>query len=83
MYICRLILSDNRLIHLLYNPVSMSQVSVLDVEAALNSTPADSNSGWYTQIISGPAPEPRVDFCVVVVSAPDRSSFNIHMYGGE
>lgn len=63
--------------------VKMSQVSVFDVESAFNSTSAKSNNGWYTQTIVGLAPDPRVDFCVVMISAPDESSFNIHMYGGK
>lgn len=62
---------------------SMSQVNVFDVQSAFNPVPASSKNGWYTQTISGLAPEPRVDFCVGVVTAPDESSFNIHMYGGE
>ncbi|KAI7785672.1 hypothetical protein LA080_006237 [Diaporthe eres] len=59
--------------------ISMSQVNVFDVESAFNSTSANSNNGWYTQTIVGLAPDPRVDFCVVIISAPDESSFNIHM----
>lgn len=61
----------------------MSQVNVFDVESAFNPASANSNDGWYTQTIIGEAPKPRVDFCVVVVSAPDESSFNIHVYGGK
>lgn len=60
----------------------MSQVNVFDVESAFNPASANSNDGWYTQTITGEAPKPRVDFCVVVASAPDESSFNIHVYGG-
>lgn len=63
--------------------VSMGQVNVFDVESAFNSISANSKNGWYTQTITGAAPEPRVDFCVGMVSAPDESSFNIHMYGGK
>lgn len=57
----------------------MNQVTIYDVAAAYGS---DSASGWYTQQTSGIAPEPRVDFCVVLATAPDNSSQNIFLYGG-
>ncbi|KAF2003006.1 hypothetical protein P154DRAFT_573415 [Amniculicola lignicola CBS 123094] len=42
----------------------------------------DQNGTWYTQETSGDIPPPRMDFCSLVVSAPDNSSHNIYMYGG-
>ncbi|KAI9740608.1 MAG: hypothetical protein M1834_005189 [Cirrosporium novae-zelandiae] len=56
-----------------------SNLDVFDV-AALNSS--DPSSGWYTQEITGTVPDPRVDFCAVMESAPDNSSHNIYVYGG-
>lgn len=61
----------------------MSQVNIFDVASAFNPASANSNNGWYTQTITGVAPNPRVDFCVGTVVAPDESSFNIHVYGGK
>lgn len=58
----------------------MDQVNIFDVASAPDSQSDD--DGWYTQTITGEAPAPRVDFCLVVAPAPDNSSFNIHMYGG-
>ena len=47
----------------------------------------DSASGsWYGQATSvdeGDFPKGRTTFCVVAASAPDGSSHNIYMYGGE
>ena len=62
----------------------MTQVNIFDVDYAVAlSSEGRSGSGWYTQTITGEdVPAPRVDFCVVVASAPDGSSFNIYMYGG-
>ena len=60
----------------------MSEVNIFDVEA-VTTTESIPGGGWYTQTITGEAPPSRVDFCVVVVSAPDNSSFNIYMYGGK
>ena len=63
--------------------VSMTQVNIFDVEYAMGAPGSQSDSGWYTQLITGEdVPTPRVDFCVVVAYAPDSSSYNIHMYGG-
>ncbi|KAK7941356.1 uncharacterized protein PG986_013743, partial [Apiospora aurea] len=59
--------------------VSMNQVSIFDVATIGTSNAAN---GWMSQTITGAAPLPRVDFCVVSVSAPDDSSFNIFLYGG-
>ncbi|KAK7754885.1 hypothetical protein SLS62_003199 [Diatrype stigma] len=69
------------------HPVSMNQVNIFDIETVIttssSSESSSDSSGWYRQTITGEAPSPRVDFCVVVVAAPDNSSFNIYMYGGK
>jgi hypothetical protein len=41
------------------------------------------NSTWYKQATSGPSPPIRVDPCAVVAAAPDGTSFNIYLYGGQ
>ncbi|KAF7550449.1 hypothetical protein G7Z17_g5689 [Cylindrodendrum hubeiense] len=41
------------------------------------------NSEWFHQETSGNAPSVRVNPCAVVVSAPDASSFQIYMFGGQ
>jgi hypothetical protein len=41
------------------------------------------NSLWYHQKTSGTPPTPRVNACGVVASAPDASSFQIYLYGGQ
>ncbi|KAK4251401.1 hypothetical protein C7999DRAFT_37727 [Corynascus novoguineensis] len=38
---------------------------------------------WYHQKTTGEAPSVRVNPCAVTVSAPDASSFNIYLYGGQ
>jgi hypothetical protein len=38
---------------------------------------------WYKQPTSGASPPIRVDPCAVVFAAPDASSFNIYLYGGQ
>jgi hypothetical protein len=40
-------------------------------------------SKWYKQSTSGNSPAIRVNACAVVFSAPDGSSHNIYMYGGQ
>ena len=42
-----------------------------------------SNSTWYKQSTSGKSPKVRVNPCAVVVAAPDGSSFNVYLYGGQ
>jgi hypothetical protein len=59
----------------------MDQVNIFDVSTVLNNTNSTAD-GWYTQTITGTVPQPRVDFCLVLASAPDNSSHNIYMYGG-
>ncbi|KAF7538370.1 hypothetical protein G7054_g3003 [Neopestalotiopsis clavispora] len=52
---------------------SMSTIDVYDIES----------SEWYHQQTSGDTPNVRVNPCAVIFSAPDASSFNIYMYGGQ
>ena len=40
-------------------------------------------SEWYHQKTTGKAPSVRVNPCAVVASAPDASSFQIYLYGGQ
>src|SRR5215469_3562187 len=51
----------------------MNEVNVYDIAA----------SKWYNQATSGPTPNIRVNPCAVVVAAPDGSSYNIYMFGGQ
>jgi hypothetical protein len=41
------------------------------------------NSTWYKQATSGPNPPIRVNPCAVVAAAPDGTSFNVYLYGGQ
>jgi hypothetical protein len=41
------------------------------------------NSTWYKQATSGTTPEIRVNPCAVAAAAPDGSSFQILLYGGQ
>ncbi|KAH6648411.1 hypothetical protein BKA67DRAFT_594029 [Truncatella angustata] len=52
---------------------SMSTIDVYDIET----------SEWYHQETTGDIPGVRVNPCAVIFSAPDASSFNIYMYGGQ
>ncbi|CUS07973.1 unnamed protein product [Tuber aestivum] len=38
--------------------------------------------GWYNQTATGEIPPARLDFCIVSAQAPDKTSWNIYMYGG-
>jgi hypothetical protein len=60
----------------------MNAVNIFDVSSLASPDSSSSSNGWYTQTIAGTAPDPRIDFCLVLASAPDNSSFNIYMYGG-
>lgn len=40
-------------------------------------------STWYKQSTAGTPPPPRVNPCAVVFAAPDASSFQVHLYGGQ
>lgn len=41
------------------------------------------SSRWYKQSTSGTPPGIRVNPCAVVFAAPDASSFNVYLYGGQ
>ncbi|KAB8336988.1 hypothetical protein FH972_021292 [Carpinus fangiana] len=51
----------------------MNSIDVYDV----------ANSMWYRQSTSGEVPAMRVNPCAVVAAAPDGSSYNIYMWGGQ
>ncbi|KAF2152679.1 hypothetical protein K461DRAFT_226782 [Myriangium duriaei CBS 260.36] len=51
----------------------MSQLDIYDI----------ASSTWYEQATSGPTPQIRVDPCAVVASAPDGSTQNVYMFGGQ
>lgn len=51
-------------------------MNVIDVYDIANST-------WYKQSTFGTSPPIRVDPCAVVAAAPDGSSFQVHLYGGQ
>lgn len=51
----------------------MSQLDVYDI----------ATSTWYHQTTTGTAPGVRVNPCAVVASAPDASSFQIYLFGGQ
>lgn len=40
-------------------------------------------SEWYHQKTTGETPSVRVNLCAVVASAPDASSFQVYVYGGQ
>lgn len=56
--------------------VFTDDMSVLDVYDIATSV-------WYHQQTTGEAPGVRVNPCAVVASAPDASSFQIYLYGGQ
>ena len=56
--------------------VTFTQLNVIDVYDVSTST-------WYKQATSGPSPPYRVNPCAVAASAPDGSSTNIYMFGGQ
>lgn len=41
------------------------------------------SSSWYKQSTAGSTPKIRVNPCAVVAAAPDGSSYNIYMFGGQ
>ncbi|KAH9814256.1 kelch repeat-containing protein [Teratosphaeria destructans] len=51
----------------------MNEIDVYDI----------ANSTWYKQSTSGSTPNMRVNPCAVAASAPDGSSTNIYMFGGQ
>lgn len=58
------------------NNVTFTQMNVIDVFDIAKST-------WYKQSTSGPTPPIRVNPCAVAQSAPDGSSIQVYMYGGQ
>lgn len=52
------------------------QMNIIDVYDIATST-------WYKQATSGPTPGIRVNPCAVVAAAPDGSSYNLYMFGGQ
>ncbi|TVY71222.1 Kelch repeat-containing protein [Lachnellula suecica] len=55
---------------------TFSEMNIIDVYDIANST-------WYKQSTSGAYPNYRVNPCAVVAAAPDGSSFNVYLYGGQ
>ncbi|KAM0140409.1 hypothetical protein ACHAP3_002713 [Botrytis cinerea] len=55
---------------------TFTEMNIIDVYDIANST-------WYKQATSGATPPIRVDPCAVVAAAPDGSSFNVYLYGGQ
>ncbi|KAG4032310.1 hypothetical protein MFRU_007g02180 [Monilinia fructicola] len=55
---------------------TFTEMNIIDVYDIANST-------WYKQSTSGATPPIRVDPCAVVAAAPDGSSFNVYLYGGQ
>ncbi|KAF2199827.1 hypothetical protein GQ43DRAFT_375312 [Delitschia confertaspora ATCC 74209] len=60
--------------------LSLATVDVFDIDSYLKDP--KSNGTWYQQNTTGQVPEPRIDFCLTTVAAPDNSSFHIYLYGG-
>ncbi|KAL2067179.1 hypothetical protein VTL71DRAFT_1603 [Oculimacula yallundae] len=55
---------------------SFTEMNTIDIYDVANST-------WYKQATSGESPPIRVNPCVGVVAAPDGTSFQVHLYGGQ
>ncbi|KAG5301109.1 kelch repeat protein [Histoplasma ohiense] len=51
---------------------AMDKIGVYDIDSRT----------WYEIGATGDIPKPRTAFCTAVSSAPDDSSFQVHMYGG-
>lgn len=51
----------------------MNEIDVFDIATSV----------WYKQATSGETPNIRVDPCAVVAAAPDGSSYNLYMFGGQ
>ncbi|KAF2688678.1 hypothetical protein K458DRAFT_292990 [Lentithecium fluviatile CBS 122367] len=63
--------------------LDFSTVDVFDINSYLKNSQSNGNGTWYSQRTSGTVPEPRIDFCTIITSAPDNSSHNIWVYGGQ
>ncbi|GAD96577.1 cell wall anchored protein [Paecilomyces variotii No. 5] len=59
--------------------LSMGTVDLIDVASIDDS---QQNGTWYSQQTTGDIPDPRIEFCLVAMEAPDKSSHNIYLYGG-
>ncbi|KAH8663007.1 hypothetical protein BGZ60DRAFT_380019 [Tricladium varicosporioides] len=55
---------------------TFTEMNIIDVYDVANST-------WYKQSTSGQSPPIRVNPCAVVAAAPDGTSFNVYLYGGQ
>jgi len=55
---------------------TFTEMNIIDIYDVANST-------WYKQATSGESPPIRVNPCAVVAAAPDGTSFNIYLYGGQ
>ncbi|PBP26958.1 cell wall anchored protein [Diplocarpon rosae] len=55
---------------------TFTEMNTIDIYDVANST-------WYRQATSGSSPPIRVNPCVGVVAAPDGTSFQVHLYGGQ
>lgn len=55
---------------------TFTQLNIIDVYDISSST-------WYKQSTAGPTPPIRVNPCAVAAVAPDGSSVNIYLYGGQ
>ncbi|TVY16442.1 Kelch repeat-containing protein [Lachnellula arida] len=55
---------------------TFTEMNIIDIYDVANST-------WYKQSTSGPSPQIRVDPCAAVAAAPDGTSFNVYLYGGQ
>ena len=51
----------------------MDTIDIFDIASMFGS----SDGTWFKQSATGDIPEPRVDHCLVVASAPDKSSHNM------
>lgn len=60
----------------------MDEILLFDIASLYSVDVNATDSGWYIQNATGDAPEPRADFCIVGVTAPDDSSYTIYLYGG-
>jgi hypothetical protein len=63
--------------------LDFSSVDVFNINSYNTASRSDGNGTWYTQSTSGSVPQPRIDFCTIISSAPDNSSHNIWVYGGQ
>ncbi|TVY48258.1 Kelch repeat-containing protein [Lachnellula occidentalis] len=55
---------------------TFTEMNIIDIYDVANST-------WYKQSTSGSSPPIRVDPCAAVAAAPDGTSFNVYLYGGQ